>query len=67
MLERDEFHKRFQAEQPISLHEMLYPLAQGYDSVMLDADVELGGTDQRFNLLWDASCSARPVPRRRLS
>ncbi|MHB1794156.1 MAG: tyrosine--tRNA ligase [Acidobacteriaceae bacterium] len=51
MLERDEFHKRFQAEQPISLHEMLYPLAQGYDSVMLDADVELGGTDQRFNLL----------------
>ncbi|MGB8479411.1 MAG: tyrosine--tRNA ligase [Acidobacteriaceae bacterium] len=51
MLERDDFHKRFQAEQPISLHEMLYPLAQGYDSVMLDADVELGGTDQRFNLL----------------
>ncbi len=51
MLERDDFHKRFQAEQPISLHEMLYPLAQGYDSVMLEADVELGGTDQRFNLL----------------
>ncbi|MGH9617790.1 MAG: tyrosine--tRNA ligase, partial [Acidobacteriaceae bacterium] len=51
MLERDEFHKRFQNEQPISLHEMLYPLAQGYDSVMLEADVELGGTDQRFNLL----------------
>ena len=51
MLERDEFHKRFQAEQPISLHEMLYPLAQGYDSVALEADVELGGTDQRFNLL----------------
>ncbi|MDR5730199.1 MAG: tyrosine--tRNA ligase [Terriglobia bacterium] len=51
MLERDEFHKRFQAEQPISLHEMLYPLAQGYDSVMLEADVELGGTDQKFNLL----------------
>ena len=51
MLERDEFHKRFQAEQPISLHEMLYPLVQGYDSVMLDADVELGGTDQKFNLL----------------
>src|SRR6201996_1779050 len=51
MLERDEFHKRFQEEKPISMHEMLYPLAQGYDSVMLEADVELGGTDQRFNLL----------------
>src|SRR6201996_547919 len=50
MLERDEFHKRFQAEQPISLHEMLYPLMQGYDSVALECDVELGGTDQRFNL-----------------
>jgi tyrosyl-tRNA synthetase len=50
MLERDEFHKRFQAEQPISLHELLYPLMQGYDSVALEADVELGGTDQRFNL-----------------
>ena len=51
MLERAEFHKRFQEEQPISLHEMLYPLSQGYDSVALHADVELGGTDQRFNLL----------------
>ncbi len=51
MLERDEFHKRFEAEKPISLHEMLYPLAQGYDSVALRSDVELGGTDQRFNLL----------------
>ena len=51
MLEREEFHKRFNAEQPISLHEMLYPLAQGYDSVALEADVELGGTDQKFNLL----------------
>src|SRR6185312_2601066 len=51
MLERDDFHKRFQSEQPISLHEMLYPLAQGYDSVALKADVELGGTDQKFNLL----------------
>jgi tyrosyl-tRNA synthetase len=50
MLERDEFHKRFQAEQPISLHELLYPLMQAYDSVALEADVELGGTDQRFNL-----------------
>jgi tyrosyl-tRNA synthetase len=51
MLERDEFHKRFQEEQPISVHEMLYPLVQGYDSVMLECDVELGGTDQRFNLM----------------
>ncbi len=51
MLERDEFHQRFQNEQPISLHEMLYPLMQGYDSVALKADVELGGTDQKFNLL----------------
>jgi tyrosyl-tRNA synthetase len=51
MLERDEFHKRFQAEQPISLHELLYPVMQGYDSVALQCDVELGGTDQRFNLM----------------
>jgi tyrosyl-tRNA synthetase len=51
MLERDEFHKRFQEEQPISVHEMLYPLVQGYDSVMLRCDVELGGTDQKFNLM----------------
>jgi len=51
MLERDEFHKRFQAEQPIGLHEMLYPVMQGYDSVALECDVELGGTDQRFNLM----------------
>jgi tyrosyl-tRNA synthetase len=51
MLEREEFHKRFQKEKPIALHEMLYPLSQGYDSVALKADVELGGTDQRFNLL----------------
>jgi tyrosyl-tRNA synthetase len=50
MLEREEFHRRFNNEQPISLHEMLYPLSQGYDSVALRADVELGGTDQRFNL-----------------
>jgi len=50
MLERDEFHKRFQAEEPISLHELLYPVMQGYDSVALECDVELGGTDQRFNL-----------------
>jgi len=51
MLERDEFHQRFKEEQPISIHELLYPLAQGYDSVMLKCDVELGGTDQKFNLL----------------
>ena len=51
MLERDEFHTRFQSEQPISLHEILYPLAMAYDSVALKADVELGGTDQKFNLL----------------
>jgi tyrosyl-tRNA synthetase len=51
MLEREEFHRRFNNEQPISLHEMLYPLSQGYDSVALRADVELGGTDQKFNLL----------------
>jgi len=51
MLEREDFHKRFGDEKPIALHELLYPLAQGYDSVMLKADVELGGTDQKFNLL----------------
>ncbi|MGC1782161.1 MAG: tyrosine--tRNA ligase [Acidobacteriaceae bacterium] len=51
MLERDEFHSRFQNEQPIALHEILYPLAMAYDSVALQADVELGGTDQKFNLL----------------
>src|ERR1700734_3373600 len=51
MLERDEFHKPFQEEQPISLHELLYPVMQGYDSVCLECDVELGGTDQKFNLL----------------
>ena len=51
MLERDDFSKRFHAEQPISLHELLYPVMQGYDSVALECDVELGGTDQRFNLL----------------
>ena len=51
MLEREDFHKRFKEEQPISVHELLYPLAQGYDSVALRADVELGGTDQKFNLM----------------
>ena len=51
MLERDDFHKRFNDDQPISVHEILYPMAQGYDSVMLRCDVELGGTDQKFNLM----------------
>jgi tyrosyl-tRNA synthetase len=51
MLEREDFHKRFHDEKPIAMHELIYPLAQGYDSVALEADVELGGTDQKFNLL----------------
>jgi len=51
MLERDDFENRYRTGQPISMHELLYPLAQGYDSVMLESDVEMGGTDQKFNLL----------------
>ncbi|MBZ0069167.1 MAG: tyrosine--tRNA ligase [Thiobacillus sp.] len=51
MLERDDFHKRYTGQQPIAIHEFLYPLIQGYDSVALKADIELGGTDQKFNLL----------------
>src|SRR5262245_59450655 len=51
MLEREEFHKRFQEERPIHMHELMYSICQGYDSVALEADVELGGTDQKFNLL----------------
>jgi len=51
MLEREDFHSRFLEEKPIAMHELLYPLAQGYDSVALEADIELGGTDQKFNLL----------------
>ncbi|MCK5661907.1 MAG: tyrosine--tRNA ligase, partial [Thiotrichaceae bacterium] len=51
MLERDDFSKRYSSGQPIAIHEFLYPLIQGYDSVALKADVELGGTDQKFNLL----------------
>ena len=51
LLERDDFSKRFAAQQPISVHELLYPIMQGYDSVAMKADVELGGTDQKFNLL----------------
>ncbi|MCF8001157.1 MAG: tyrosine--tRNA ligase, partial [Halanaerobiales bacterium] len=51
MLERDDFHNRYQENKPIGIHEFFYPLMQGYDSVAIEADVELGGTDQRFNLL----------------
>jgi tyrosyl-tRNA synthetase len=51
MLERDDFHKRYQNNQPIAIHEFMYPLLQGYDSVAMKADIELGGTDQKFNLL----------------
>src|SRR3974390_3127731 len=51
MLQRDDFAKRFKSEQPIALHELLYPIMQGYDSVAMKSDVELGGTDQKFNLL----------------
>lgn len=51
LLERDDFHKRFQQEKPLAMHELLYPIAMAYDSVALEADVELGGTDQKFNLL----------------
>ena len=51
MLERDDFNKRYSSGQPIAIHEFLYPLIQGYDSVALKADIELGGTDQKFNLL----------------
>lgn len=51
MLERDDFEKRYQGGQPIAIHEFLYPLVQGYDSVALEADIEMGGTDQKFNLL----------------
>lgn len=59
MLERDDFSKRYRAEQPIAIHEFLYPLVQGYDSVALHADVELGGTDQTFNLLMGRTLQGR--------
>ena len=58
MLERDDFSKRFAGQQPIAIHEFLYPLVQGYDSVALRADVELGGTDQKFNLLMGRALQA---------
>ncbi|MCF8085635.1 MAG: tyrosine--tRNA ligase, partial [Desulfohalobiaceae bacterium] len=51
MLERDDFHNRFQDNRPIAIHEFIYPLIQGYDSIAMNADVEIGGTDQKFNLL----------------
>lgn len=59
MMERDDFTKRFAAQQPIAIHEFLYPLLQGYDSVELQADVELGGTDQKFNLLMGRTLQGR--------
>lgn len=59
MLERDDFAKRYQAQQPIAIHEFLYPLVQGYDSIALEADVELGGTDQTFNLLMGRTLQGR--------
>lgn len=59
MMERDDFTKRFAAQQPISIHEFLYPLLQGQDSVELEADVELGGTDQKFNLLMGRTLQGR--------
>ncbi len=58
MLERDDFSKRFSGQQPIAIHEFLYPLVQGYDSVALNSDVELGGTDQKFNLLMGRTLQA---------
>ena len=67
MLERNDFEKRLAEQQPLFLHELLYPLVQGYDSVALRADVELGGTDQKFNMLVAASCSAPLASRRRSS
>jgi tyrosyl-tRNA synthetase len=59
MLERDDFSKRFAGHQPIAIHEFLYPLLQGYDSVALEADIELGGTDQKFNLLMGRTLQSR--------
>ncbi len=59
MMERDDFTKRFKNQQPIAIHEFLYPLVQGYDSVALQADVELGGTDQTFNLLMGRTLQSR--------
>nr|ADI23345.1 tyrosyl-tRNA synthetase [uncultured Oceanospirillales bacterium HF0770_27O18] len=65
MLERDDFDKRYRANQPIAVHEFLYPLVQGYDSVAMEADVELGGTDQKFNLLMGRTLQKATGRRRR--
>jgi len=65
MLEREDFKQRYQKQQSISIHEFLYPLIQGYDSVVLKADVELGGTDQRFNLLVGRELHGNLVKKRR--
>ena len=73
ILERDDFAKRYKDGVPISVHELLYPLAQAYDSVVLECDVEMGGTDQKFNLLVgreiqrDSGSRRRSSPRRRCS
>ena len=65
MMERDDFAKRFKAGTPISVHEFLYPLMQGYDSVALKSDLELGGTDQKFNLLVGRHAAGRSTGRSR--
>jgi len=67
MLERDDFARRYGSQQPIAIHEFLYPLLQGYDSVALEADLEVGGTDQKFNLLMGGSCSTLMANSRRRS
>ncbi len=59
MIERDDFNKRYKQHQPIAIHEFLYPLIQGYDSIALEADVEMGGTDQTFNLLMGRTLQER--------
>jgi tyrosyl-tRNA synthetase len=59
MMERNDFHDRFKSGAPISVHEFLYPLMQGYDSVALKSDLELGGTDQKFNLLVGSPSAGR--------
>ncbi|VEH67335.1 tyrosyl-tRNA synthase [Rodentibacter pneumotropicus] len=65
MLERDDFKKRFTNNQPIAIHEFIYPLLQGYDSVALDADVELGGTDQNSIYWWAVNYKNQPVKNRK--
>ena len=67
MLERDDFAKRYKGNQPIAIHELLYPLVQAYDTVALEEDVELGGTDQKFNLLVGRELQEITVRNRRSS